>query len=152
MTDPILFPSVTPRLGLPLLFAGQAQKEIFVNEAHSLVDALLHCVVEGRSAVPPANPADGTAWIVGTGASGQWAGHDSEIACRQSGNWLFATPVAGMRAFDKSVHQSHYFLGSWIIATPPVEPTGGSVVDAEARAAIVELVAALRSATVLPLS
>jgi hypothetical protein len=150
MTDPTLFPSATPRFGLPLLFAGQAQKETFVNEALALTDALMHCVVEGQSTSPPTEPADGTVWLVASGASGDWTGHDCEIACRQGGNWLFVTPVAGMRALNRSSGQSQYFSNSWIAATIPLEPIGGSTVDVEARAAIAGLVAALRSATVFP--
>ena len=53
MTDPVDFGSMTPRFELPLLFAAQAQKEFFVNEAHSLVDALLHPVVKGTTPTPP---------------------------------------------------------------------------------------------------
>jgi hypothetical protein len=148
MTDPILFDSTTPRFGLPLLFAGQAQKEAFVNEAHALADALLHCAVESEAAAPPAAPADGTNWLVGSPASGDWAGEDGKIACRQSGNWLFVAPRDGMRILDRSTGQERRYYGIWRAPNVPVEPSGGSVVDAEARGAILELVTALRDAGV----
>ncbi len=150
MSDPIIFESASPRFGIPFLFMGQAQKEIFVNEAHALVDALLHCTIAGESANPPASPADGDTWLVGVSATGDWAGHDGELACRQSGNWLFVIPRDGLRVYDQAREQELLFLGEWQIPTAPAEPTGGTTVDAEARAAIAGVMAALRQAGILP--
>lgn len=147
MTDPVVFDSASPRFGLPLLFAGQAQKEIFVNEALSLVDGLLHCAIEGEIASPPTSPADGQAWLVATGASGAWAGEEGKIALRQQGQWLFASPCDGMRLLNKQTGQLVLRrAGAWAAPTPPVLPAGGSTVDSEARAAVVALVTALKQA------
>jgi len=100
MNDPIDFNGMTPRLGLPLLFAAQAQKEVFVNEAHAVLDALVHGIIEAESDTPPLDPQDGQCWIVGSGATGDWVGRETRIACRQSGQWLYVTPVDGMRVLD----------------------------------------------------
>jgi Protein of unknown function (DUF2793) len=150
MSNPIIFPAVSPRFGLPLLFAGQAQKEFSVNEAHALTDALLHCAIEGELADPPVTPSDGTAWLIGPVASGEWSGHEGSIVCRQGGNWLYVTPCDGMRVLDRSSGQMRMFLGSWQIAAVPTQPIGGAVIDSEARAAILQLIGALRTAGVLP--
>lgn len=132
----------------PDRIAGQAQKEASVNEAHALTDALLHCAIEGELSVPPVTPVDGSNWLVGATASGDWAGQDGSIACRQGGNWLFVVPRDGMRVVDRSNGQERRFLESWRLPDAPVELSGGSVVDAQARGAILELVAALREAGV----
>src|SRR5690606_18685268 len=100
MSDPIVFTTTTARFGLPLLFAGQAQKEFYVNEAHALTDALLHAACEGEGAAPPASPAAGETWLVAAGATGDWAGQDDALAAFQSGSWLFVQPKEGMRLFD----------------------------------------------------
>ncbi len=121
-----------------------------MNEAHARVDALLHCAVYGVRADPPATPADGEAWIVATGAIGEWTGKDSMIAARQAGNWLFFAAVEGMRVFDRSVRQERLFTTNWQSPSVPTAPSGGSVVDTEARAAISALVAALRVVGVFP--
>jgi hypothetical protein len=130
--------------------AGQAQKEIFVNEAHALADALLHCAIEGEAASPPPSPADGTSWRVGASATGAWAGREGMIACRQGGNWLFVAPRDGLRVTNRATGQDERYLGIWRRPDAPLEPSGGSVVDAQARDAILGLVEALREAGVLP--
>jgi hypothetical protein len=150
MSDPFLFDTASPRFGLPLLFPGQAQKEAFVNEAHALVDALLHCAVEGEASAPPASPAEGTNWLVGEAPSGDWAGHAGDLACRQAGNWLFVTPRDGLRLLDRATGQQRLYSGGWQIPEIPGEPSGGSVVYSEARLTIVALLSALRVAGIFP--
>jgi hypothetical protein len=152
MTDPISFTSTTPRFALPLLFSGQSQKEFYVNEAHSLTDALLHPACEGEAAAAPATPVEGEAWLVAGGATGEWSGADGKLALRQSGNWLFASPSEGMRLFDKSTAQVMLYHGGWQRPAAPAAPSGGAVIDAEARTAIAELVTALTAAGVFPSS
>ena len=149
MTDPIDFPSATPRFALPLLFPGQAQKEFYLNEAHALADTLLHAACEGEAADPPASPAEGEAWLVASGASGDWAGEEGKLAARQAGNWLFVAPTEGMRLFDRASGQILLYRGGWQRPVAPIAPSGGAVVDAEARSAIAGLLAALVEAGIL---
>lgn len=150
MADPISFTSATPRFGIPFLFAGQAQKEFFVNEAHALVDLLLHPAIESESDAPPANPEEGQCWLVGSNPTGAWANRPGSLAGWVSGTWLFAAPKEGTRALDKSTGQVIFFSNGWRRLAAPAIPTGGQVADAEARAAIGDLVETLRSAGILP--
>lgn len=150
MTDPITYDSATPRLGLPLLFAGQAQKEVFVNEALARVDGLLHAAVEGEASAPPASPQDGESWLIATAASGDWEGRDGALASWQGGGWLFTEPREGLLVFDRSTMQDVRFSGGWTRASPVTAPAGGVTVDTQARAAIGELIAALQARGVLP--
>ena len=152
MSDPIPFDSTSPRLGLPMLFAGQSQREVHVNEAHALIDALLHGAIEGVANAPPVSPVDGTSWLVGAAPTGDWAGQAGAIASRQAGNWLFTMPRDGMRLLNRASGQDIRFAGGWRMASAPAAPTGGGTVDGQARVAIVQLVAALSTAGIFPVS
>jgi hypothetical protein len=139
MTDPIAFGSATPRYELPLLFAGQSQKEITVNECSARIDMLLQPAIKGRADNPPAAPVDGDCWLVGTGID-DWSGHDHELAAWLGGNWLFVKPRAGLRAYDAGTRQTRFYDGaSWGLAPRPADPVGGQIADAEARTAIGEI-------------
>ena len=63
MSLPVDFDTATARHGFPMLVAGQAQKEFFVNEALARIDALLHPAFETVANTPPAVPAAGE-WIL----------------------------------------------------------------------------------------
>lgn len=150
MSEPLSFDNASPRFALPYLYAGQAQKEFYVNEALAITDALLHCAIEGTAASPPGTPVDGQNWRVAIGATGDWAGHDGQIACRQSGAWRFVTPRDGMRVFDRFSGASWLYADGWTMPASISPPTGGSNVDAEARAALAQLINALKMGGILP--
>ncbi|KHL24535.1 hypothetical protein PK98_11105 [Croceibacterium mercuriale] len=151
MSDLLNFAATSARHGLPLIFPGQVQKEFFVNEAHALVDALLHPVVLGTATSPPAEAADGDCWIVGAEPGSAWAGQTDMLACRQAGTWLFAAPCDGLRVHDRtSGADLRYCDGRWRGAATVRAPQGGEVVDSEARKAVGQLITALTDAGLLP--
>ena len=159
--------TATTRFALPLLHAGQAQKEMFHNEAVVGIDALLHPDVLGVGVnAPPATPEPGEAWIVGDEPSGDWAGHVDEIACWTDGGWRFAAPRAGIEVWAESLAQPvRYRAGAgWqigVISAGRIEvggvqvigargeavatPAGGAIVDEQARNAIAAILDALRA-------
>ena len=149
MPDP-LFESRTPRLELPLLFAGQSQKEGFVNELAARLDAAVHGAIEADLAVPPANPLDGQCWLVAAGASDDWHGQAGKVAARQAGNWLFLTLRDGMKLLNRANGQEIRFNNGWKAALRPAAVAGGATVDAEARIAIAALGAVLTTAGIIP--
>ena len=55
-----------------------------------------------------------------------------------------------MRLFDASTGQVILYRGDWQRPAAPAEPSGGTTVDSEARAAISALIAALADAGVFP--
>jgi hypothetical protein len=149
MPDPISFTSASARYGLPLLFAGQAQKEFFVNQALALTDALLHPAIEGEADDPPAAPEEGESWLVGAAPSGAWAERAGCLASFQAGSWVFAEPRDGLRVLDRATGQDIRYRGGWQRAATPAAPTGGATVDGEARAAIAALIEAMVSGGIL---
>ena len=156
----------TPRWALPQLFAGQAQKEVFHNEALARIDMLLHgAAASADEDVPPTSPDDGQCWIVADGASGSWLGQDGSVACWTGGGWRFAAPRAGltlrvvdrghMMYFDGSdwqdaaVRGDGFYVGGERVAgtrQPAIaNPVGGSSIDSEARSSLVAILNAMRS-------
>ena len=158
--------NATDRFQLPYILPGQAQKELFHNEALARVDAALHpAVEEGPLAAPPVAPVPGQSWIVAAGATGDWAGRDGQLATFTEGGWRFVAPQPGMAAWNKQVGLWSIFDGTlWSDGALPAKaliangqqvvgprrpaiasPSGGATIDLEARAAINELIATFMS-------
>ena len=152
------------RLALPLLAPGQAQKELFHNEALALLDmAVQASVVAVGLDSPPDAPAPGQCWIVGAAPTGGWRGHADAIAGWTPGGWRFLSPVAGMAVWDIGAGRVARWSGeAWVSGTLAgarllvdgvqvvgarrgaiPAPAGGGTVDVEARAAVAAILAAL---------
>ncbi|PKP96983.1 MAG: hypothetical protein CVT74_15460 [Alphaproteobacteria bacterium HGW-Alphaproteobacteria-13] len=142
---------VTPRLALPLLAPAQAQKEMYHNEALTLIDALVQlCVESGPAATPPSTPVEGQCWIVAGGATGAWSGQGGAIALWTGGGWRFAAPRGGMRAVRLSDGAILRFDGGvWAGPATVAAPSGGTVIDTQARTAIAALISLLAAHGIL---
>ena len=158
--------SSTARFVLPLLTAGQAQKEIFVNEAVTLIDALVQpCVESAGEDTPPADPLPGQCWVVGAAPEAPWTGAAGKLAIWTANGWRYVEPREGMAVHVRSEGViARYVDGVWQIGTvaahefrvegqrvvgprqPAIgDPSGGAVVDAEARDTIAALLDTLRA-------
>jgi Protein of unknown function (DUF2793) len=156
----------TPRFELPFILPGQAQKELFHNEALARIDLALHPAVEGPpTGEPPPSPEPGQCWIVAADGEAEWSGRDNMLAMWTESGWRYLGPPPGTIAWNKASALPLLWDGSeWrqgdLVCTgltvggvrvvgerqPAVpSPSGGTIIDAEARAAIDALTAALMS-------
>jgi hypothetical protein len=105
--------SNSPNLHLPYLDANQNQKTVTHNAALTALDALVNCQVQSAAlAAPPGSPGDGQCWIVASGGTGAWAGHDLNIAAWQDGAWTFYPPSKGMLAYNDAQSALLVWTGS----------------------------------------
>ncbi|TGX54769.1 DUF2793 domain-containing protein [Sphingomonas gei] len=155
----------TPRLALPLLQPGQAQKEMTHNEALALLDLGVHAaVIDANVDTPPASPVPGACWLLGAAPVDAWAGHPRALAGWSTSGWYFFEPHEGMQVWLGpergngvfsggvwrlgAVHGKLFVEGDQVVgprAAAIMEPSGGMTVDGEARAAIVSVLEALRT-------
>lgn len=155
----------TARLGLPLLHAGQAQKEMDHNEALLRLDLAVQPVVIsiGRND-PPDAPETGACWVVGSDPVGAWAGRANAVAGWTQGGWRFLAAIAGMSVSRRDDGMPARFDGNtWVIGAlqgsalflcgvqvlserqPAIaHPSGGGTIDAEARAVLGSVLSALQ--------
>jgi hypothetical protein len=153
------------RLSLPFISPGQAQKELFHNEALQILDSVIAAAVEEPPRNdPPDPPVVGTCFLVGPSPTGDWAPNANALASYTAAGWRFAAPLDGMQVWIKSSSVSAiYAAGAWQVGTlfgskvvvggaqvvgaqasSIADPAGGATIDSEARTAISSILAALR--------
>ncbi len=158
----------TPRLALPLISAGQSQKDVTHNDAVLALDRLVALRAASRSeAVPPASAAIGDVQIVPATGAAAWGQPAGTLMHWQGDGWLPEGPRDGQMVLvaDENVMLVH--RGGWqdlwpvagltvggraLLAAPAVAmlpPTGGGTVDAQARAAIADLIVILQQQGIL---
>jgi hypothetical protein len=113
---------------------------------------------------PPGSPAAGSSYVIGSAPTGAWTGHNLAFAGYTEGGWRFIPAVTGLTVLDKASGElATYLGGAWekghvrgaklSVAGNQVvgarlasiaDPTGGTTVDVEARAAISAILARLR--------
>ena len=116
---------------MPLLDAAQAQKHVTLNEALVRADSLGARLAEdwGLTA-PPIAPIDGSAWIVGSVATGDWDGHDDEIALFLNGGWVFVAPWSGVSFWVSSTGARVTWTGTaWVEGVVASSPAGAVTVQ-----------------------
>jgi hypothetical protein len=108
----------TPRLSLPYLAAGQAQKHVTLNEALARLDGLVQSAVESRTTdAQPGSPDDGALYIMTAAATGaDWAGQAEHTIMRfEAGAWAELTVAEGHLAWVKDDAELLLFDGAaWI--------------------------------------
>lgn len=86
----------TTNLSISLVEQNQSQKEVTVNEAISVIDAIMNCgAISNNVNTPPDSPVPGSVYIIGNNASGEWENHNYQIAYFQ-GIWKFIQPNEGI--------------------------------------------------------
>ena len=110
----------TTHLLLPYILAAQAQKHVTHNEALRLLDGLVQLSVLDRDlTAPPGSPADSDRYIVGSGATGDWAGWDLNVAIFTDGAWLRLPPRTGWRVWVEDEELLLVYDGTgWVGTTP----------------------------------
>jgi hypothetical protein len=99
----VLMSDTSPNLQLPFLQPSQAQKHVTHNTALERLDILVQLrLLEVAAITPPAVPVEGQIFALGSGATGDWAGHDGELAIYLNGGWIFEPPLEGCQAVDLS--------------------------------------------------
>lgn len=139
---------------------------MFHNESLAVLDVLVAGAVEEPPRVaPPGSPVAGACYIVAASPTGAWVGHAGQIAAYTAGGWRYVLPVEGMRLLVKSTAvTAAYRAGAWELGVvraanvtvggnqvvgargaAVADPAGGATIDANARAAVVAILGALRT-------
>lgn len=119
--------TTTPRLALPYIAVGQAQKELAHSQGLNRVDALLQAaVLQVGLNTPPGSPTEGQAWIAGASPTGAWAGWANRLVQRIGGAWQSYAAFTGLMIYDAAT------LAGWVWNGSAWTPIGPRIIDGSA--------------------
>jgi hypothetical protein len=152
------------RLALPLLAAGQAQKDVTHNEALLRLDRLVALAVVSRAAAGPSlDPVVGDCHIVAPAAAAAWGQPAGTLMHWQGNGWLPESPVDGQIVLVQDEAIMLLYRAGWqpqlpvaglIVNGQPMlqgvpagiaNPAGGTIIDTEARTTLAALITALQA-------
>ncbi|MFZ5667917.1 MAG: DUF2793 domain-containing protein [Pseudomonadota bacterium] len=114
----------TPRLGLPYVAAGQAQKHVTVNEAFARLDGLVQTAVVSRTtAAEPAAPDEGDLFILPADPTGvTWGGRaEGDLMRFEAGGWTSVEPSPGHLVWILDEGRAFVFDGDWTPLTQSLD-------------------------------
>ena len=101
-------------LGIPFVVQSQAQKEVTINDAISILEAMQNRGVADKDlATPPPSPANGDAYIIAASPTGAWSGKAKYIAYYNA-SWKFISPNEGLMVWVNDEDKIYVYNGaSW---------------------------------------
>ena len=109
--------TATDHLGITLVEQSQSQKEVTVNTALVMLDALLNTGVNDKDlTAPPGSPGSGDVYIVASGATGAWVGKDNQIAWYNQ-TWKFIPPTEGLTFWVRDEDKLYSYNGTAWVST-----------------------------------
>jgi len=106
----------TNNLNITLLEQSQAQKEVSINSAIVVIDAILNRGAIDVISTPPVSPNNGDVYITGIGASGAWLNNDKKIAYYNQ-SWQFISPKEGCNLWVSAKNKFFVFQSNfWVEA------------------------------------
>jgi len=69
-------------------------------------------VLDKDLATPPSSPNEGDRYLIASGATDDWSGHDGDITWYENGAWYFIPKKEGMFVYVKDEDKLYYYNGS----------------------------------------
>jgi hypothetical protein len=99
----------TPILQLDEWEAGQSQPHVTINEALRWLECFTQLSAIDIANAPPGSASDGDCYIVGPAATGDFAGHENQVALYLGTAWAFRTAPPGSIAYIQDEAQHRYY-------------------------------------------
>jgi hypothetical protein len=99
---------------IPFVPEGTIDPAAGLNLSLNHIDAILQVAVIAIQDSPPGSPAEGDRYIIGAG-TGDWAGHDNEVARYLDGVWTFHdTVVFALNLDDEKLYLNTFGSSGWV--------------------------------------